>query len=683
MHALIYLLAGAVTAAVSLTAIWAARSRLHWFWRAAALLTCLVLLVPVGAAELNLLFMPLAGILFLASAGQQWWQRRRARLQEGSDERGREWIRADESSHALDPSPNRRRTPSLRFSLRELFLIVVLAAVAAWVVARIVQEGTVLDWRKLPIAVALVAAVSWIAFWCADKPRSWPAPFARAAAYLLGGATALTTMYALIYWLAWESAVDITIASACFGCLAIIGIYGWLRYHGGLLAAAILVGAVSFASYLHANFLGDWMSADHLLLEPPPTFWLVLRLMYGTLYVLLAIAVLVGTAVWRGVTLPWRESWRNRILSVASAAALLAAMCPLVWLYWRLLDRPQIAASDALSQDGRLSKANRIVEQIQEIRKAKTPSAVSAAYAPFPNTPEMRLLIRDLITSLEYPGRVAPPNSQDRDLPLKVQSDERQRLMRMAMHVFAAGSMDTDGNADQPDEFALAQVRYFYLAEREGLATDAKTAYSLEHYGHLGLAVLQDELSPARRRALLGALKEMDVKREPLEAMFARDSAWSERHERWRNRLRRVVLRRENSADSGLPFDTVRERYNACVATARMNMATLAISAFEDDHGELPPRLDDLVPNYLNTIPVDPYRGQPLVYRRANDRYSLYAVGSDGNDDGGAPILDVPLDAAVQNLKVHLAKARAAAATAAKPPAAAKNTGSMPAQAGP
>ena len=34
-------------------------------------------------------------------------------------------------------------------------------------------------------------------------------------------------------------------------------------------------------------------------------------------------------------------------------------------------------------------------------------------------------------------------------------------------------------------------------------------------------------------------------------------------------------------------------------------------------------------------MPVDPYSGGPLVYRRAGDNYVLYSIGQDGDDDGG------------------------------------------------
>ena len=44
---------------------------------------------------------------------------------------------------------------------------------------------------------------------------------------------------------------------------------------------------------------------------------------------------------------------------------------------------------------------------------------------------------------------------------------------------------------------------------------------------------------------------------------------------------------------------------------------------------------ESLVPDYLAAVPIDPYSGRPLVYRRTGDGYLLYSVGLDGVDDGG------------------------------------------------
>lgn len=68
----------------------------------------------------------------------------------------------------------------------------------------------------------------------------------------------------------------------------------------------------------------------------------------------------------------------------------------------------------------------------------------------------------------------------------------------------------------------------------------------------------------------------------------------------------------------------------------------LAIEAFEARHGRLPDALDDLAPDFLASVPLDPVSGKPFGYLRREPTvedsrtYWLYSVGFDGTDNGGA-----------------------------------------------
>ncbi len=67
----------------------------------------------------------------------------------------------------------------------------------------------------------------------------------------------------------------------------------------------------------------------------------------------------------------------------------------------------------------------------------------------------------------------------------------------------------------------------------------------------------------------------------------------------------------------------------------------LALRAYRLDHGAYPAGLSDLVPDYLDAVPNDPFAEDvPLRYRIDGDRYILYSVGPDGVDDGGMAIFD-------------------------------------------
>jgi len=67
-----------------------------------------------------------------------------------------------------------------------------------------------------------------------------------------------------------------------------------------------------------------------------------------------------------------------------------------------------------------------------------------------------------------------------------------------------------------------------------------------------------------------------------------------------------------------------------------------AIEGFRSEHGRLPDSLDELETTWLASVPVDPFSGQPFIYRILKDpdehgrTYLLYSTNADGEDNGGA-----------------------------------------------
>lgn len=61
----------------------------------------------------------------------------------------------------------------------------------------------------------------------------------------------------------------------------------------------------------------------------------------------------------------------------------------------------------------------------------------------------------------------------------------------------------------------------------------------------------------------------------------------------------------------------------------------LAIERFRRKHGRPPKNLEELVPNFLPMVPLDPFADQPLRFKSSGDGLLIYSVGSDGIDNGG------------------------------------------------
>lgn len=63
-----------------------------------------------------------------------------------------------------------------------------------------------------------------------------------------------------------------------------------------------------------------------------------------------------------------------------------------------------------------------------------------------------------------------------------------------------------------------------------------------------------------------------------------------------------------------------------------------ALEAYKTEKGEYPERLDALKPEYVSTITLDPFSGNPFVYSRTEGGYQLYSVGPNVKDDKGKPL---------------------------------------------
>jgi hypothetical protein len=86
-----------------------------------------------------------------------------------------------------------------------------------------------------------------------------------------------------------------------------------------------------------------------------------------------------------------------------------------------------------------------------------------------------------------------------------------------------------------------------------------------------------------------------------------------------------------------MPLPQVWYKWCQTSVNNRLLAVTLALRAYELDHGSYPPALAALVPAYLPEIPNDPFTSGPLRYRAVANTYVLYSVGPDGIDDGGKP----------------------------------------------
>lgn len=77
---------------------------------------------------------------------------------------------------------------------------------------------------------------------------------------------------------------------------------------------------------------------------------------------------------------------------------------------------------------------------------------------------------------------------------------------------------------------------------------------------------------------------------------------------------------------------TIHERTTGLVRCAALAIAT---ERFRLREGEFPTRLQDLVPDFLDEVPTDPFSGKAMLMTETEQGIVIYSVGENGTDDGG------------------------------------------------
>ncbi|MFH0911696.1 MAG: hypothetical protein V1918_09365 [Planctomycetota bacterium] len=82
-------------------------------------------------------------------------------------------------------------------------------------------------------------------------------------------------------------------------------------------------------------------------------------------------------------------------------------------------------------------------------------------------------------------------------------------------------------------------------------------------------------------------------------------------------------------------LDSVIEADVRGIEILRVTHAALTVERFRVKYDRLPENLSELVPEFLSEVPLDPYDGNPLRYKKLEKGYVVYSIGQDKTDDGG------------------------------------------------
>jgi hypothetical protein len=71
-------------------------------------------------------------------------------------------------------------------------------------------------------------------------------------------------------------------------------------------------------------------------------------------------------------------------------------------------------------------------------------------------------------------------------------------------------------------------------------------------------------------------------------------------------------------------------------AQRRLSEIALAMCRYRAKNGKYPEKFDNLVPDFIAFVPLDPFDGKPIRLKKTDGKLVIYSVGLDGIDDGGA-----------------------------------------------
>ncbi len=71
------------------------------------------------------------------------------------------------------------------------------------------------------------------------------------------------------------------------------------------------------------------------------------------------------------------------------------------------------------------------------------------------------------------------------------------------------------------------------------------------------------------------------------------------------------------------------------ISRLRTAQTVLAVQRYRLKYSKLPDKLSNLVPEFLKSVPLDPFDGKELRYKKLDSGFVIYSIGEDLIDDGG------------------------------------------------
>jgi hypothetical protein len=171
--------------------------------------------------------------------------------------------------------------------------------------------------------------------------------------------------------------------------------------------------------------------------------------------------------------------------------------------------------------------------------------------------------------------------------------------------VMEGKSSETENRPADAAQSYLAITRLGQEITRGGVVIDALVGSTIEGSGLSRLEQVALRLRAEQCREVSTALEDADLKRESVDNITHQEKVWARHKFGWRYYMHPIVIAQARHRASAITEQSDR---------TRKLMIRLAARAFELEHGAKPRSINDLVPNYLKTVPKDAFTGKDMTY---------------------------------------------------------------------
>lgn len=211
-----------------------------------------------------------------------------------------------------------------------------------------------------------------------------------------------------------------------------------------------------------------------------------------------------------------------------------------------------------------------------------------------------------------------------------------------------------DRQLEQVIDVGLDLLRLGNAIRRNGLIVDMLVASPVSLIGLDQLRKIRAELSQSQRAELLALLPQLEQEAEPIDTIIARDQQWEvatgqEEEPLDFEQLESILDDDPEMTDDVKTWITQRmaeaaswtheERHGfhrnqdrRRIAHYRMLIIDLALRTYDRATDQYPDDLDQLLPNILPFVPLDPFMDKPFLYHPSDSTFQLYSPGPSGVD---------------------------------------------------